>query len=202
MISAEELAEYLELEDPSAAQLDRLEKIEQAAVAFIQTQTRRHFGPPAEHTETLTGRGSRGLWLADRPLQVGEAPLVTLVERAYPGADPHPLAIDTDFGVVLHETEAELVRWGAYSYWGRGYGYTATYRRGYEAGEEPGDIRQAVIDLVGLKRNTARSAGLQGESIGGYSYTKPAVYAFSDGDLKQVPGLYQTIQAWRRPVVA
>lgn len=196
MITPEELAAALEIEDPTAQQLDRLEKLEEAAVAFVETQTGRYFGPPEEYTEQLAGRGVGSLWLSSRPV-AGDGPLVVLEERSYPGSDPQPLVIDEDFGIVLHSDDAELVRFGGCLGWPRGYSYTATYRRGYAPGEEPADIRQLVIDLVAVRYSMAGREGLRSESVGGYSYTR-----FGDSDLDAVMGGSATIDIWRRPVVA
>ena len=197
MIPAADLAEYLGLEDPSARDLDRLEKLEAAAVAFVQTWTGRYFGPPVEHSEVLIGAGSGRIWLSHAPVAVGDGPLVILEERAYPGADPHPLVIDEDFGVVVSGGEAELVRYSPALNWSRGYGYTARYHRGYPEGEEPADIRQLVTDLVAVRWGLIGREGLRSESVGSYSYTR-----FGDSDLDAVMGGRDTLDLWRRPVVA
>lgn len=191
MIETAELIEYLEADAGDTAVLEQLER---AAAAFVSRQTGRYFGEPAEHSITLVGSGSRRLWLPDAPIdpEVPADPLVTIEERAYPGEDPTTLVIDTDFAL----RGSELIRLGGYS-WTRGYEYEATYRRGYEPGTEPEDIRQLVLDLVSVRFAMHGREAMRSEGMGGYSYTR-----FGDSDLDAVMGGDATINAWRVPVVA
>lgn len=197
MICAEELADHLGVDDPSVADLDRLETLERSAVAFVQTWTGRYFGPVVEHTEILTGTGGPRLWLSDLPRPAEGEPLVTVKESPRLGVEPRPLTIDQDFAVLLQGSEAQLVRYLPGLGWPHDYVYEVSYRRGYKPGEEPADIRQIVIDLVAVKYSMIGREALRSESVGGYSYTR-----FGASDLDAVMGGAAALNIWRRPVVA
>jgi hypothetical protein len=182
------------------------EQWERGAVAFVERQTGRYFGEPDELTEYLIGDGTRNLWIRDRVVPVdtdsGEEYAVASVRaRTNPGGDPTELEQGTDYLVRPLDRETPLVRTGG-NVWTRGTEYEVLYLRGYVLGTEPADIRQLVIDLIKIRATLWGKEGLSGESIGGYSYTRPAIHAFEDGDLRSIVGAMATIKAWRRPVMA
>lgn len=199
MISDSKLRLALDL-DPKEPTLGLLEDIRDRALAFIETQTGRYFGPPQTVTEWVTGGGGRYLQLSDR------ASVVTLTERAYPGATGASLVevVDGAGHWVTRENANTtfLIRSGDGSQWAAGYEYEVTYQRGYEVDQGPKDIEALLIALVGARLAIMESEGMSGESIGGYSYTKTPIHAYDDGDLRAIPGAVRTINAWRRLVVA
>jgi hypothetical protein len=176
-----------------------LAALEPRAVAYVEMRTHRYFGPVASVTEYLRGQGIRELWLLNLPATVP----TSVIERAYPGATETTItAANTDGFVVRTDVrEAWLVRKGGYL-WTRDYEYQVTFTRGYAAGDEPGEIRQLVIDLIASRfaMREAGGAGVQSETIGGYSYR---LGDFSDGDLSSLgPMASDTITMWTRPVFA
>jgi hypothetical protein len=209
VITLEEIKAYLGIPEEDASEDAILTELERNAVAFVQTQTRRYFGPPAPHVEYIMGTGTRHLWIPDLPLEPEapepidppdpEAPepeplpRLTVAEYTQPGAEPVEVL---DFDLRLFDVEAVAVRHGGV-FWDARREYAAGYLRGYYAGEEPGDIRQLVMDLVSIKRTLRGSEGLRSESMGGYSYTR-----FGETDLDAVMGGWATINAWRRLVFA
>ena len=195
MIDLTTLKEWLGISAEDTAHDALLTDLEARAVEWVERQTGRYFGPPAETTEVLCGTGARRLWLAEPPVSVAE-----VVEYAYPGAEGviiDPAAPD-GYEIRTGGNEGWLVRRGGV--WWPGYEYRVRYTRGYPAGQEPADIRQLVLDLVALKWSIRGKDGLQSESIGGYSYTRSAFHIADDGDLKSIPGALRTIQSWRRAV--
>jgi hypothetical protein len=200
MIPVAEIKAYLGIEPGNGADDPALHELSLNALAFVESQTRRYFGAVAEHEEILTGESSRRLWLSEAPVEPPAdpdyptvAPLVTVEERALPGAEP--VAVE-DFQLRRNGAEAYLVRTLG-GVWLRDYEYTVTYWRGYDQLELPGDIRQLVLDLVSVKRSLRGQEALRSETVGGYSYTR-----FGTTDLDAVMGGWATIHAWRRPVFA
>jgi hypothetical protein len=202
MIPLDELRTYLGLPEDDDTEAAVLLELERNALAFVQTQARRYFGPPAPVTEYLAGTGSRSLWLSDVPLEPEEpadpeddpTPRVLVLDLNHAAAAATPLE---DFDLrVADERDAALVRHGALR-WSPLREYAVTYQRGYREGEEPGDIRQLVLDLVSVKFALRGSEGLRSESMGGYSYTR-----IGETDMDAATGGWATIHAWRRPVFA
>jgi hypothetical protein len=177
-----------------------LSAIEPRAVAYVEARTARYFGVVQDTTEYLVGGGNRKLWLDSIP----STNPTSIKEREYPGATEITITPLADDGYVVRSEvrSAWLVRKGGYV-WQSGYEYeTVGLKRGYAAGDEPGEIRQLVIDLIAsrLAMREAGGAGVQSETIGGYSYR---LGDFSDGDLSSLgPMAMDTIALWRRPVYA
>jgi hypothetical protein len=193
MILLADLKTYLGIPESDTSEDQILVGLERNALAFVQTQTRRYFGPPAPTTEYLIGLGTRHLWIPDTPLaaepDVDPAVVIGEVEA---GTDPVPVL---DFDLRLFDVDAVAVRHGRIGWQRREY--AVSYIRGYPAGEEPGDIRQLVIDLVSIKRTLRGMEALRSESVGGYSYAR-----FGESDIDAVMGGWATINAWRRVVLA
>ena len=125
MIPLHVVAQYLRVED--ASQADLIEELERAAVAFMERETGRYFGPPQTVTETFSGIAGRRLLLRDKPTGA-----VTVTENGVATT-----AFTADGRVLLH-----TVTWSPY------VDIRVTYQRGYAEGKEPGDIRGAVMQMV------------------------------------------------------
>lgn len=123
---------------------DYLTALEAAAVSYVQRRTGWYWGPSEDVTAHLRGMGSPDLWLPDHASAVSK-----VVEWS-------PYGIDQTLDASAYTLRLEpgsthglrLVRLD--DIWYPGAEYAVTYTRGYAEGEEPGDIRQAVIGLVAL----------------------------------------------------
>ena len=182
--------------DDATADADLLGLLIDGAYAYVETQTRRSFRAPAPETIVLIGAGTRNLYLPEKP---DTTVSITVTEAAYAGATTTAVAeaASDGFEVRTRGHEGWLVRLGESGEWTAGYEYAVTYTHGYAVDGEPDDIRDLVAGLVALKYQIAGAEGLRSENIGGYSYTR-----FGDGDLDAIPGARETIEAWRRPVLA
>lgn len=199
MITPEDLLVLIGGADYNATQVEDLER---GAVAFIQTQIGRYFGPPELVEEFAIGNGGRRLYLRDHVTNgpdeyEDEPPMLVVVERSVPGGTASVLVQGVDFDLRQQEKESYLVRLDG-GVWTKDNEYAVTYWRGYQAGEEPEDIRALVIALVrfGWESIVEGTLGMKSETIGGYSYER-----FGKDDLESVSG-WDTIEAWHRPVVA
>lgn len=179
---------------PAAVNLDNgiLQALIDRAQALVQRQTGgRWFGKREAFSDFLTGNGSRYMLLGD----VVTGSITSVIERAYPGGDDTVIS-SGEYAVRPAGTSSTLVRLGG-SKWTQGLEYEVIYQRGYPTNEGPKDIEQLIIDLVGLRLKMRGKDGMRSESIGGYSYT-----VFGEGDFDAIPGAWDTIKAWRRPVFA
>ena len=124
---------------------DYLVALEAAAVSYVQRRTGWYWGPEQEVEITLCGSGTRDLWLPDHASEVSRVVEWSVygVDNELP-AESYALRLEpgSTHGLRLSRRDGEL--------WLPGYEYAVTYTRGYEAGTEPEDIRQAVIGLVAL----------------------------------------------------
>lgn len=137
------------LKPANLAELEYIKELERAAVALVERETRRYFGPVRTRTEVVVGTGRGPLYLEGPvALDIYDVALVTSVnEAAYAGGDQTEIVDDEDDGYVVRE--GVLYRKGGGS-WARGYEYEVVYQQGYDEGDEPADIRQAVMELVTL----------------------------------------------------
>jgi hypothetical protein len=179
---------------------DLLTALEARAVDIVQQETERYFGVSVAHTEYLCGDGTLSLTLDEAPTVI-----TSVDERSVVGGDWTTIAAGDDDGFeirapVSDSGRAVLLRKGGET-WRHGYEYRVVYPFGYTAGQEPGDIRQAVMDLVAFKYNERGREGLRSETIGDYSYTALAD-SMGKRDLLSVPGLMRTLARWRGPVYA
>lgn len=129
---------------------DYLTELEAAAVGFVQRYTDRYFGASESVTRSLRGDDTPVLWLPDHAASSG----IAVTEREYPGDTGTTITAGDDDGYVTDRPSsldsdkvAALVRSGGHV-WERAHEYDVTFTRGYAAGSEPADIRQAVIALV------------------------------------------------------
>lgn len=143
MISQPELQAALRIGSTEAAS-DYVAGLESAAVAHAERATNRSFALAGERTLYVEGLGTRDLWLPEAPS--AEEP-VTVVERAAVGDTGTSISSGDSNGFVARGSR--LIRKGG-QVWARGYEYEVTCTAGYAPGEEPPDIRKAVLDLVVL----------------------------------------------------
>lgn len=169
-----------------------IEALEGRAVEIIERETGRYFRAPIEHVEVLRGDGSTLLWLRERPTEID-----SVEERARPGEEWTEVPANRYEVEVMTSKLPTPARLRHASRWRADCDYRVTYQFGYAAGQEPGDIRQAVIDLVALKYQERGRGGLRSETIGDYSYTR-----MSAADLEAVPEIARTVARWRGMVVA
>lgn len=140
-----DLKEHLRIPSDWTEDDDYLEALELSAVKAIERQTGHYFGTPEEVTELVSGGEIDGytvLWLRDIPREDGITPGTTLEVETFDGDDWN-LEDAADF---------ELDGYGLYhdSAWPTGFrNVRVTYSRGYAVGEEPKDIREAVMQRVG-----------------------------------------------------
>lgn len=184
------------LGNPTEAGVDTLlTSLEARAVDLVQRETERYFGASESHTEILLGNGSTVLWLKERP-----SALTSVEERLGPGDAWVAVGENDEDGWELRTPSSDtagkrLLRKNGHL-WLPNYEYRIIYTFGYAAGDEPPEIRQAVIDLVALKYHERGREGLRSETIGDYSYT-----ALADGvgkrDLYAVPGIARILLRWR-----
>lgn len=137
MISVANLKTYLRISGSAEDAL--LAELEAAAVARISRETGRHFGEPSEIAELLHG-GGRTIWLREQPLPD------TLVVEERSLSDGGWREIDpATYEVTPRRSVIRTAGWPAGVHRIR-----ATYDAGYPEGEEPADIRLAVLQLVTL----------------------------------------------------
>lgn len=145
MIDLADLKAALQIPAAFTEHDDYLTALERAAVAYVERKTGWYWGPQQEVEVVLYGSGTRDLWLPDHASAVSR-----VVEWSVYGVDielpaeSYALRLEpgSTHGLRLSRRDGGL--------WLLGYEYAVTYTRGYAAGEEPADIRQAVIGLVAL----------------------------------------------------
>lgn len=199
MIAVADLLDWLgNPNEPGVTAL--LTALEARAVDIVEQETERYFGASTTRTEYLKGDDTNVLRLRERP-----ATVTSLEYRMYVGdAWTAIVGADADgweLRLPASETAGGVLLRKAGLCWSSCYEFKATYTFGYTAGAEPGEIRQAVIDLVSFKYNERGREGLRSETIGDYSYTT-LVDTMGKRDLLQVPGLMRTLARWRGMVYA
>jgi hypothetical protein len=173
-----------------------LTALEARAVDFVQRETGRYFGIETERVELIRGDGSDTLGLRERPELESESVAggITLVESRALTAESWTAIADTEWELHLPMDDTGILGGALYrmgDVWRRDTRYRVTYDFGYVVGAEPGEIRQAVIDIVELKYLERGRFGLRGETLGDYSYT------LGQRDIENVPDLMGTLNRWR-----
>jgi len=162
---------------------DILEWLERGAVAFIERHTGRYFGEPEEATVMLNGSGRSVLWLPDAPSKIEEVKITgatILVGDTVQALGPDDYTLSGR--QLISRREA----------WPRGErNITVRYTRGYAEGEAPSDIEQAVLGLVSFRYRGRGSEGVSSRKVGDLAIT------FTAADMAAVPGLAETLAAWR-----
>jgi len=168
------------------------------AVAFIERQTHRYFGSVMEAQVVLKGNGTRNLQL---PNAAVDPEYVSVVEQEYEGASATLLGYPDDFAVRPLGTTSWLARKGG-AVWASNREYVITYDHGFVEDEGPKDVEALVVALVGRRLGEMGAEGKSSETIGGYSYTRAAIHAFEDGDMRSIVGAMRTLDYWRLAVWA
>jgi hypothetical protein len=158
MIGLTLLRDYLGLTESEHDDDDLIQELEASAVATVQSFTQFTYGPEGEVIEYVVGDGTANLYLS---MYTSDLPTEVL--------DSEGTAV-TDFVLrgtrLMHTTGV----------WTRGTEYTVTYTGGYGDGEEPADVRMAVMQIVALRYRGRGHEGFQSENVGGaaggYSYTR------------------------------
>lgn len=186
MIAMEDLQEYLGVQDCTSSEEWMLELLEEAAVAFVEGETGQYFGPVISFTQVVDGSGQEVLWLDYLP---------------------------TTFTSISYRTAADLSAWTAYdstdyeqdgrklfrlgAVWPRGRrNLRVIYDAGYAAGEEPSEVRQAVLSLVSAAWKRKSLGPFQSETIGDYQYTLADA---SEVDEKVGLSPLNLLAKWRKP---
>jgi hypothetical protein len=154
MISVADLRTALKLEPLEDAYAEEeevayLEDLEAAAVAFVERYTGRYYGPEVDDEELVVGGTASGvLYLPERMSTV-----TAVAGRSYLGGTETEIGEDDDDGWMLKVGPGathgfQLMRRGG-SWWDGSLEYVVTGTIGYAAGDEPPDIRKAVIKIVG-----------------------------------------------------
>lgn len=132
--------------DPTEDEL--IEQYERGAVAHVQKRCGRYYGPPVDDTEFVAyGDGSAMLYLPERV-----SAIATVTQRLYQGDAGTSILTGASDGWVLRLPTGLsygnlLVRKGG-SVWYSGFEYLISGTIGYPAGEEPYNVRQAVLFLA------------------------------------------------------
>lgn len=134
--------------------------LESQAAAFVNSQTERNWGAPADRTEFIKGLGIPTLYLRGHV----DGAIVSVRRRAMNAADFED--VDVADYIVRGDT---LMTTGAR--WSHLYEYEVVYSDGYELGFAPADIRALVADLVAVAYSGLGEEGVKSETIGDYSYT-------------------------------
>lgn len=202
MIDVSDLHDWLGNPDEPRV-TDLLTALELRAVDIVQTETGRYFGPSTARVEYLCGDGTNVLRLRESPSSV------TTVEYRDNVGDAWTVITDTDVdGWELRPpptsdiaAPASLLRKAGYV-WSRTREFRVTYPFGYTAGSEPGDIRQAVMDIVAFLYQERGRQGLRGETIGDHSYSIMAEATGVRSMITSLPAVGMTITRWRGLVYA
>lgn len=147
MISVADLR--VALKDPPASENAYVKQLEAAAVALIERETGKYYGPVRTRTEIAIGTGFGTLQLVG-PVALdvyGVAQIASVNESQYAGGTASEIVADGSGGFIVRESVLYRRSGG---FWRSGYEYVVVYEQGYAEGEEPADIRQAVMQLVAL----------------------------------------------------
>lgn len=157
MISDETLLTYLRAPE---SELETLRRLEKAAIAKIQKDTGRYFGPEAEIVEIVRFRG----W----PLSIANEPIDGSITSLESSSDGQSWSVEAAtsyyvFGSFIFGTSNRFTPLTAPQFW------RVTYDAGFEQDDDdvwaaPEDIQQAVIMLVG-HWNENREAVVVGQSV-------------------------------------
>lgn len=163
----------------------------ESALAFLQRETHRYFGPLQDRTDYLRPTREGWLWLTQDPASTD----IMVVKRVAWSPDGDEVDAE-DYEVrgrqiILHTG----ARGGSeYEVW-YPVGYGAPDYEG--AGGLPADIRKAVLMLIKAASDIASTnAAKDAETIGGYSYSTST--GGSVVDVAVPPFVQRTIQNWRR----
>lgn len=141
MIRLSELKDHLKIDADQTAEDPLLVDMEAAAVAYMENETGRYFGPVATFVEILSPRGYLPLWLEAIPITTDDYPDFLLERRS---------AISGEWGEVddsEYEVEGQRL-FPATSWTPAQRTLRASYTAGYAENAEPADVRGAVRQLT------------------------------------------------------
>ena len=185
MIEIGELADWLGVDDDATLVL-----LEERTVAFVEQTTGRHFGPEQTFTEILRGTSDDTLWLNEEP-----SALSSVEWRDDVGDSWTAIAAGDSDGWELQGPR--LRRKGGFTWrWNREY--RVIYDFGYATDAEPGEIRQAVLDLTKLVYDQREiNLALSSEKKGTQQYTRGTVGGSMVDLLMTLPWVKETLTHWR-----
>lgn len=142
MIPLRDLKRHLKVDADITADDPLIVEMEQAAVAFMQNETGRHFGGSGEIVEVLSSNGWASIWLSAAP-EIDDDYLPFLLERRS-GPSGEWEAVDAN------DYDVDGYRLYPLTYWtpGRRTLRATYYSAAYAEGAEPPDVQQAVRELV------------------------------------------------------
>lgn len=141
MISLKDLRRHLIIDDDLVSDDGLIVQMEEAAVAYLQNETGRYFGPLAEITEVLSSNGWAPIWLRAAAIPDSVETPVLIERRSFPNG-----AWET---VPATDYEIDGQRLYPLAFWIPGVRtLRATYWAGYAEGAEPADVQQAARELV------------------------------------------------------
>lgn len=142
MIGLRDLRLHLKVDPDQTTDDTLIVEMEQAAVAYLQNQTGRHFGGQGEITEVLSSNGWASIWLQAAP-EIDDDYLPFLLERRTTPSGEWEVVPATEY-------EVDGYRLYPLAYWtpGRRTLRATYYSAGYSEGAEPADIQEAIRRLV------------------------------------------------------
>lgn len=169
MIGLTELRDFLRLRDDEHDDDSFIMQLEANAVAMVESATGYTYPAQGPVVEYVRGTGTDELFLGLTPT----ADPTEVLERAKVG--------DVGTAITSAQSDGWVRRGGrlvrkAGAVWIRGAEYQVTYVGGFVPDTEPGDVRQAVMQIVGVLFRGRGKDGLRSETVGGadssYSYQK------------------------------
>lgn len=142
MLTMGEMKDYLRLPLEVGPEDELLTGLEQSCVDWLESQTHKYYGIPAEAVLTLDGPTAGPIYLPQAP-SVDEDGNPILVVESWNGSDWESVeAADyTLDGAALHHGSA----------WTPGTrNYRVTYTRGFNDGDQSARVKLAVLQLVAL----------------------------------------------------
>lgn len=142
MLTMREMKEWLKLPLETGPEDELLTGLEQSCVDWLESQTHKYFGVPAETTLTIDGPASGPIYLPQAP-SLDEDGNALLTVESWNGSEWEAvdLADYTLDGAALHHASA----------WTAGTrNYRLTFWRGYNDGDQPARVKHAVLQLVAL----------------------------------------------------
>lgn len=178
MIGLGLLRDYLRLTDLQHDDDELIQELERNAVTIVESATGYRFPAEGDVVEYVKGTGTADLYLALTPT----AEPSQVLERTDVGDTGTAITAAQSDGWVVRGTK--LVRKAGF--WTLGAEYQVTYPGGFEPENEPGDVRQAVMQITGILYRGRGKDGFKSETVGGssssYAYDKveDAIKAITD----------------------
>lgn len=161
MIDLADIKAWLGIQSGDTDQDDALTALEADMVAFVEEQTGRYFGATASKVRVYDGNGLPRLWLRNTPNSI-----TTVEVRGVEGLGLGSSWTTVDPGNYDIDGRGLLALYGEWPLGRSNVRVTAS--EGYASGEEPKDIRRAVMELVESEfhnRQTGTPALVQDQTI-------------------------------------